>query len=108
MLPKSDVEKDSFDHCFENFFSFARLSEFEVDERESDEEADLFADEEEGVGRGQGEGQGDSGGTGGFGGNQESESLPDDFTKVEEYLKDQGVQVQSRLAKMLLRGDKAN
>ena len=108
VLPKSDVEKDNFDHCFENFFSFARLSEFEVDERESDEEADLFADEEEGVGRGQGEGQGDSGGTGGFGGNQESESLPDDFTKVEEYLKDQGVQVQSRLAKMLLRGDKAN
>ncbi|PCI52178.1 MAG: hypothetical protein COB51_00430 [Moraxellaceae bacterium] len=106
VLPKSDVEKDSFDHCFENFFSFARLSEFKVDDRELDEEGDLFSDEEEGVGRGQGEGQGDSGGTGGFGGNQES--LPDDFTKVEEYIKDQGIEIQSRLAKMLLRGDKAN
>jgi len=108
VLPKSDVEKDSFDNCFENFFSFARLSEFKAENEEDEEEGDLFSDEEEGSGRGQGEGQGESGGSGGFGGEQESDALPDDFTQLEQYVKDQGIDVQSRLAKMLLRGDRAN
>lgn len=103
VLPKSDIEKNHFDRCFDNFFSFARLNEFDAEDEATEEQA-LFDDENEDA---DGSGGG-IGGMGGAGGASDADLLPEDFAQIEDYIKDQGISVQSPLAKMLLRGDRAN
>lgn len=114
-LSKSDVEKENFDHCFDNFFSFSRINEFkaktnaeelaEISEPEEDESG--LSDEGEGGSGmggagGGGSGMGDGGGAGG------EVLLPENTEDLDAILKERGLVPQSALARMLLRGDRAN
>jgi len=114
-LSKSDVEKENFDHCFDNFFSFSRINEFKAKTNaeelaeisEPDEDESGLSDEGEGGSGmggagGGGSGMGDGGGAGG------EVLLPEDSEDLDAVLKERGLFPQSTLAQMLLRGDRAN
>lgn len=105
-LPKSDIEKEHFDSCFERFFSFARLNEFKT---EAPEDYDIESDEDpDDFGQGSG-GSSGSGGMSGFSleaGYDDEMPLPDDITILEKTLEDKGITIESPLARMILRGDR--
>ncbi len=106
-LPKSDIEKEHFNSCFERFFSFARINEFKADapdeyDIESDEDPDEF---DRGSGGSSGSGFGGLGGN--FDGDYDEEMpLPDDLTTLEQALENKGITIESPLARMILRGDR--
>ncbi|MBV1871162.1 MAG: VWA domain-containing protein, partial [Gammaproteobacteria bacterium] len=109
-LSKSDVEKISFDHCFENFFSFARINEFKANSTPEELAEIAEPDEDE-----SGLGENGSGGGGGGGSGMESGSgaggevlLPEEIENLDQLLKERGLVPKSSLAQMLLRGDRAN
>ncbi|MBV1869668.1 MAG: VWA domain-containing protein, partial [Gammaproteobacteria bacterium] len=109
-LSKSDVEKISFDHCFENFFSFARINEFKA-KSTPEELAEISEPDEDESGLG----ENGSGGGGGGGSGMESGDgaggevlLPEEIENLDQLLKERGLVPKSSLAKMLLRGDRAN
>lgn len=108
VLSKSETEKNSFDHCYDQFFSFARLNEFKPD---VDEEvlhgSDDFDDEEnEKSGSGSGGNAGFGGGKGGDG--QSDGTMSEDFEALDKVVAARGLKTTSALANMLLRGDRAN
>lgn len=106
VLSKSENEKNNFDHTFDNFFSFARLNEFkvktnaealaEIAEPDTDNVSDAGDEFNSNLGSGSG-----GGGAGGL-------ALPDAFDELETVLAERGIQIQSALSRMLLRGDRTN
>ena len=115
VLSKSETEKTNFDHCFDNFFSFARLNEFKVKTNaeelaeisEPDIDTNAGDDFDSSLGSGAGGGNGGSGGRG-AGGGSAATPLPENLDELERILGERGISIQSSLAKMLLRGDRTN
>ena len=109
-LSKSDIEKENFDHCFESFFSFARLNEFKA-KTNPEELAEISEPDEDESGLGDngsgGEGGGGSGMDSGNGSGGEV-LLPEEIENLDALLKERGLVPKSSLARMLLRGDRAN
>lgn len=113
VLSKSEIEKNNFDHTFDNFFSFARLNEFKVKNR-AEELAELAEPDTDSLSDGGDEfnsnmGSGSGGGSGGgSGAGSGGLTLPDRFEELEQALSERGLQLQSSLAKLLLRGDRTS
>lgn len=106
-LPKSDIEKEHFNNCFDQFFSFDRINEFKTDRPD---EYDIEGDEDpDDMGQGSGSSGSGSGGMSGFNFDadyDEEMPLPDDITALEQALEDKGITIESPLARMILRGDR--
>ena len=106
-LPKTDIEKEHFESCFDRFFTFASINEFGAEapdeyDIESDEEPDEFGEGSGGKGSG-------FGGLSGFdfeSGYDEEMPLPDDITVLEQALESKGITIESPLARMIIRGDR--
>ena len=104
-LSKSDIEKENFDHCFDNFFSFARLNEFKA-KTSPEELAEISEPAEDASGLAE-EGGGGSGSGNGEGGGGEV-ILPESAEDLDALLEERGLVPQSSLAKLLLNGGRAN